>query len=321
MNKEPLISVITINYNQSEATNQFLQSMQKTDWKNLEILVVDNNSEYVDYEKINSQFTNTRILRSETNLGFAGANNFGVLHSNGDYILFINNDTEVDPGFLGPLVDAFGHNDRTGLVSPRIRFFNSPEMRTIQFAGGYEAGFLSCIPHFKGFKEYDIDQYNESGPTPVIHGAAVMTTREALKEAGLWPDIYFLYYEEIDWGERFKKSGFKLKYVHNSLVFHKESLSVGKSSPLRTYYMTRNRILYLRRNFKGIRRLTAILMLILFSLPSNFAGHLVKGELKHLKSLWKGMLWHIQSRKELYLQPLLKETNGGKKIVGGYINY
>jgi hypothetical protein len=314
MKDNPLISIITINCNQSAATNEFLESMQKVTWKNIEIIVVDNDSAIRDFRNIHNNYKNARIIRSEKNLGFAGGNNLGIVNSYGEYLLFINNDTEVEPDFLEPLVASFEDDLTLGLASPKIKFFNSPDKNTILYAGGSRPDLLSGISQFKGFMEPDYGKYDKSEYTDMIHGAAVMVPRRLLKETGIWPDIYFLYYEEIDLCETFKRKGFTLKYVHDSVVYHKESMLVEKTSVLRTYYMSRNRLLFIRRNLKGMKKAIGIIIYVLLSVPKNSLRFLIKSEFNLLKALWKGLGWHMTNFGNIHNSPILIGVDGHQEI-------
>ena len=99
-----------------------------------------------------------------------------------------------------------------------------------------------------GFGEEDHGQYDTAHPTPYAHGAAMMVKREAIEKAGMMPECYFLYYEELDWSMVIRRAGFEIWYEPACTIYHKESQSTGQKSPLRTYYITRNRLLFVKRN-------------------------------------------------------------------------
>ena len=122
MSTLPLVSIITVNYNQVQPTCAFLASLRKVSYPNIEVIVVDNHSLENPQRKIQEQFPEVLLIRSETNLGFAGGNNLGIAKAKGKYLLFINNDTEVDVGFLEPLVNLFESNPKAGIASPKILY-------------------------------------------------------------------------------------------------------------------------------------------------------------------------------------------------------
>jgi len=107
------------------------------------------------------------------------------------------------------------------------------------------------------------------------------------------PELFFLYYEEFDWSEQIKKKGYKIYYQPGSLIYHKESMTTGKSSPLKTFYLTRNRILFMRRNTPRLAFLVFASYFVFLTIPKNTFGFLAKGQKEHLKSFWKGILWQF----------------------------
>jgi GT2 family glycosyltransferase len=140
-----------------------------------------------------------------------------------------------------------------------------------------------------------------------VHGAAMMLPVEVIKKVGLMAEIYFLYYEELDWGARIRAAGYELWYVHNSTVMHKESISTGRLTPFKTYYMNRARLLYLRRNVKGLPFLVAFLYQTFVSVPKNAATFLIKKQRGHFFSYLKAVLWHVKHVfiKDVHHNPML----------------
>ncbi len=168
-------------------------------------------------------------------------------------LLFLNNDTEPAPGFIEPMLETFQGNDSIGLISPKIIYYGSNK---IQYIGSGGINPYTGRSFRSLFKENDSELYNFSKPTEMLHGAALMVKKEVVEKIGPMPEVYFLYYEEVDWCSRAKQFGYELWVVASSVVYHKESMTIGKSSPTKTYYMTRGRLLYLRRNTKGLKKIS-----------------------------------------------------------------
>ncbi len=290
-NTLPLISIITVNYNQSRVTCDLLASLRDVTYSNIEILVVDNGSPDDDPESMKKQFPEIKLIISKDNLGFAGGNNLAVLESQGDYLLFINNDTEVQPDFLEPMVELFQTNEHIGMVSPKIRFHHTPD--TIQYAGYTPMHPITFRQYLVGYRQVDKGQFEQTMETYSVHGAAMMIPRKVIQEVGMMADLFFLYYEEHDWVGRIKRAGYKAFYQPKSLVYHKESISTGKESPLKTYYLTRNRILFARRNSKPSVLWLNYLYFAFIMIPKNSLQYLVKGKFKLLSSFWRGVLWNL----------------------------
>ena len=299
----PLVSIITINFNHSEVTSQLLYSLRKVTYPELEIIVVDNNSPDDDPDVLKQSFPEIELIRSPENLGFAGGNNLGIRKARGKFILLLNNDTEVDPGFLEPLVAKLESDSNIGAVSPKIRFFHTPD--TLQYAGYSPLNPYTIRSHGRGHGTRDTGQFEKDAPTAFVHGAAMMVPLEVIRKVGLMAECYFLYYEELDWSERIRRAGYQLWYVHNSIVFHKESISTGKMSPLKTYYINRARILYLRRNIHGFRFPVAVLYQVFIAVPRNALKFLFEGNPDHFKAYNQAVLWHIKHlfTKDIHTDP------------------
>ena len=118
------------------------------------------------------------------------------------------------------------------MVCPKIRFAwdNNP----IQFAGYTPLSRITMRNRSIGFGEEDHGQYDAAHPTPYAHGAAMMVKREAIEKAGLMPECYFLYYEELDWSMMMRRAGYEIWYEPSTTIYHKESQTTGQQSPLRT---------------------------------------------------------------------------------------
>ena len=114
-------------------------------------------------------------------------------------------------------------------------------------------------------------------PTPYLHGAAMIIKREVIEKIGMMPEIFFLYYEELDWSTSMTRTGYELWYEPRCTVFHKESQSTGQLSKLRTYFLTRNRLLYARRNMKGMERLMSVLYQSTIAAGKNSLSFAFKG--------------------------------------------
>ena len=301
----PLVSIITVNYNHPEVTCELLASLQQITYPNIEIIVVDNASPDDDPSIIKQSFPGITFIQTSENLGFAGGNNEGTRHASGEYVLFINNDTEVDPGFLEPLVEKCTSNRRIGGVSPKIRYFHKPD--TLQYTGFTPINPYTIRSKGLGHGVQDLGQFNMDSITPFVHGAAMLVPMKVIQTVGLMAESFFLYYEELDWGARIRRAGFQLWYVHNSLIFHKESISTGKMSPFKTYYMNRARLLYLRRNVTGLQFVVAVLFQLLVSIPKNTVSFLLKGETDHFKAYKRALSWHVNHLffKEIHTHPVL----------------
>jgi len=291
MNIPPLISIITINYNHAEDTCELLDSLRKITYPNIEIFVVDNNSKQ-DPSIIKLQFPEIKFIQSNENRGFAGGNNLAIKQAKGDFILLINNDTIVPDYFLEPLVNKLLEDKTIGIVSPKIEFLHTPGM--LQYAGMTPMNEFTVRNTVIAYGEWDKGQYETDKITAFAHGAAMMIRRSIVQKAGMMPEVYFLYYEELDWCTSISKMGYKICYVHNSKIYHKESVSTGKLSPLKVYYMNRARLIYLRRNVKGLKLFVAALFQFFIAMPKNASVFILKNQISLFKAYHKAAIWIIK---------------------------
>lgn len=249
--------------------------------------MVDNASKTDQASIISGRHPQVKVISSKKNLGFAGGNNLGIKAAKGKYILLINNDTYFKEFNIERLIDRLGFSDKIGIVCPKLRFSwgNHP----IQFAGYTPLSRITLRNRAIGFGEEDRGQYETPHPTPYAHGAAMLIKREAIEKVGLMPECFFLYYEEIDWSMMFTRAGYEIWYDPICTVYHKESQTTGQKSPLRTYYITRNRLLLVKRNFKGINKYLSYIYLIGIVVPRDIIKYSFQGRFDIVKAVCKGV--------------------------------
>lgn len=289
----PLVTIITVNYNQEHVTRDLLHSIQELNYPNYEVIIVDNGSK--TSLSLNGQFSQYKLIRSEENLGFAGGNNLGIIQAKGSYLFFVNNDTILPQDCIEPLIRRFSLEKNAGVVSPKIKYYDDPTL--IQYAGYTPMNPFTARNKGIGYQEVDKGQYDKTIETSFAHGAAMMVKREVVDRIGLMPEVFFLYYEEFDWCEQIRKGGYKIYYEPKSVIYHKESISVGKNSPMKTYYMIRNRILFMRRNSPKIKLSFFYLYLCMIVVPKELCIHLLNKESEHIKAFFRGFFWNFRKVK------------------------
>ena len=242
----------------------------------MEVIVVDNASTHDEASEIQKRFPLVKIIRSDKNLGFAGGNNLGIKAAKGKFIFLINNDTLFKEFNIQALIDRLESSDTIGMVCPKIRFAWDPQ--PIQFTGYTELSKITIRNQSIGFGEEDHGQYETAHPTPYAHGAAMLIKRDAIEKVGLMPECYFLYYEELDWSMMFTRAGYQIWYDPACTIYHKESQATGQNSPLRTYYITRNRLLLVRRNYRSIDKGLSYIYLIGIAIPKDIVKYALGGK-------------------------------------------
>jgi GT2 family glycosyltransferase len=289
----PLVSIVTINYNQFKVTREFLKSLELIVYPNYEVIVIDNASIEDRSHDLQNEFSHIRVIRTSRNLGFTGGNNLGMKVAKGDYFLIINNDTEIIKGdFIDKLLEPMLRDNTIGMVSPKIWYYNRPGI--IQFAGYNKINPFTGRNSQVGDGVEDKGQYNKSGYTHYANGAAMLVKREVAEKVGVFANIFFLCYEELDWSAQTTKYGFHIYYQAATYLLHKESISIGKVSPLKTYYNNRNRILFMRRNSNLFQQVCFFTYYILLTFPKNILTFLFKGQFEHLKSFLNAIIWNIK---------------------------
>jgi GT2 family glycosyltransferase len=287
----PLVSVITVNYNSTEVTIELLRSIQRLSYPSLEVIVVDNASREDPGDRLRAVDPQVRVIVSPENLGFSGGNNLGIRAARGEYLFLVNNDTELTEGLIEGLLDVFRRRPDAGMACPKFHFYYHPEI--IEYAGYNALNVWRGSCTMVGNKERDEGQYDTESSTHYAHGGAMMIPAAVVREVGEMPECYFLYYEELDWSERIKRKGYKIYFQPQALIYHKESMSVGKKSLVKTYYHCRNRILFMRRNAGPSALAAFTLYFIFFTIPKNSLLFLVRRELDHLRAFWKGVFWNL----------------------------
>ena len=292
------VSVITVNFNQPLVTEDLLQSLSlKNQYPLTEIIVVDNGSTINPVPGWRIKYPHVCFIRSDVNLGFAGGNNLGIERASGDYLFLINNDTEVTEDLIEKLTAVLETKPDVAMVSPKIRFFSETDI--LQYVGFTPMNYYTARNACVGYLEKDKGQYDDvSGPTGFIHGAAMMIRKDAIAKAGLMPETFFLYYEEMDWCERFRQAGYSIWVEPKALIYHKESISVGKNSPLKEFFMTRNRILFIRRNAKPLAKLVFYAHFGFLVTPRDVIKYTLQRRTDLVAQLFRAIWWNITHKKD-----------------------
>jgi GT2 family glycosyltransferase len=168
---------------------------------------------------------------------YAGGNNAGIRHAleaGADLVLLLNNDTEVEPGFLSHLVARYVSTPRCGMVAPKIYYHSDPNL--LWYAGG-EVSFWTGTFRHTGLREIDSAQHDRGGETEYATGCCVLVPREVIERVGMLDEMYGMYTEDADWSWRIRTAGYSIQYEPRAHVWHKISVSSG--GDLSIYKMSR----------------------------------------------------------------------------------
>ncbi len=220
--RKPRVSIIILNWNSYEVTLDCLLSLQKSDYSNFEIVLVDNGSVDGSPEKLLENAPEIRMMRNAANLGFAGGCNMGMrdaLRRGTDYVLLLNNDTIVAPDFLTRLVNVTESDEKIGAASPKVLFFDHPDR--LNYAGGEHRPWR-LFPKVFGLRQLDDGKYDNICEVSFLTGCAFLIKAEVIRKIGVLEEIYFHFYEDIEWSLRVLKAGYKTFYVPAAKIWHKE---------------------------------------------------------------------------------------------------
>lgn len=253
----PLVVIITLNWNQPAYTLACLRSIGYVSYPNFKVLVLDNGSVDDSLDQLAALVPSlnyeAELIPNGSNLGFAEGNNIGIrraLEMGADYVLLLNNDTEVAPDFINLLVEQAQSDPKIGITGPKIYYYDDP--KRIWSAGGIITG--EGWSQQLGVNELDTPQLNQQRPVDYVSGCAILVKREVIEKIGMLDPRFFAYYEETDWCARATKNGYSIWYVPQSIIWHKISLKARDMSPTYVYLMTRNRLLFLRNlGFSRVR--------------------------------------------------------------------
>lgn len=249
----PRVMIVVLNWNRLADTLVCLESLSHLDCPACK-LVVDNGSTDGSAAAIREQFPDVAVVENGENLGFTGGNNVGLhlaLEQGADYALLLNNDTEVAPDFLRLLVEAAEADPRIGVAGPTIYYYDQP--RVIWSAGG-DVDWQRGQTWMVGLNEQDVGQFGEEPrEAQFVTGCALLVRMKAVREAGDLDERFFMYYEDNEWCVRIARAGYRVVHVPRAKIWHKIRPDAQADSPLIRYYMTRNRLLFLRTTGTAMR--------------------------------------------------------------------
>ncbi len=228
-----------------------MPSVVETGYANLEIIIADNASTDGTVSWLQNNYPAVRIVTHPENWAFCKGNNEAIPHANGSYILLLNNDVEVDPGWLAPLVATLDADPTVAAVQPKLLQYT--DRSSFEYAGA-SGGFIDRYgyPFTRGrlffTMEQDEGQYNDARDVFWATGAALLLRRSALDQVGYLDEAFFMHMEEIDLCWRLHRQGYRVRVEPASVVYHIGGASLPQGNPRKTYYNFRNSLLMLYKN-------------------------------------------------------------------------
>jgi GT2 family glycosyltransferase len=238
-----------LTWNGREDTLASLETVGRADYDPLVTVVVDNASSDGTAAAVRERFPWADLVEHDRNLGFPGGVNSGIARARelgAEHLLLLNNDTEVDPGFVGPLVEAV-RDEKVAAACSKVYFMEPPD--AIWFAGASYDPRRGYQGRPDGYGERDSERFSRVMETDRICGASVLLNGAALDEVGPFEEDYFVYAEDVEWSLRAREAGWRLLVVPESRVWHQVSAaSGGEGSPVPIYYNLRNTLAVVERH-------------------------------------------------------------------------
>ena len=242
----PHVTILVLNWNGEDIIEECIDSLLQTEYKDFEIVVVDNASTDLSISML-KKYKDIKVVIADKNLGYAGGNNFGFKHCNGVLIATLNNDIIVDKSWLNDIEKSFMEDSDLAIVSCRqMNYFNRD---VIDALFSFPTTHLLLGRMGYGLKYTENPLFTEKGYVIGANGASAIYRKKFLDESGGFEGSFFAYQEENDLHMRAFYHGWKCLYVPSAIVYHKGSYSFSKVKNTFYYYHERNRIWFLYRNF------------------------------------------------------------------------
>ena len=242
----PKVVIVILNWNNYGDTIGCIYSVLQSTYKDYEVIIVDNDSKDNSQKILEKEFPHLKLIQTGKNLGYSGGNNRGIKHAlerGANLVWILNPDTIVAPDALEKMMQGISRTD-VGIVTPKIYYYDFPN--TVCFVDGsmnLKTGYVGNIH----CGEVDNGQFNEEHYLRQAPGASLLIKKEVFEKVGFFDEKYFLFYEDIDFCVKARKAGFKILFVPGAKIWHKVGASVGKNNPNNQYYMTRNRLYFVRK--------------------------------------------------------------------------
>lgn len=251
MPHKPKVAVVIVHWNRRELLERFLPALMKTTYPNVEIVVADNSSDDDSLAFLSENYPAIKVVLNDKNYGYAGGYNQSLQHVDADYYVLLNNDIEVPPGWLEPIIDVMSNDTKIAAAQPKVLDYNNHKKFEYAGAGGGYIdvfGYAFCRGRLFEVLETDNNQYDETTSVFWSTGACMIVQAKVFKQLGGFDEHFFAHMEEIDLCWRMQLAGYKLKIVPQSTVYHVGGGTLNKQSPQKTYLNFRNNLIMLTKN-------------------------------------------------------------------------
>lgn len=296
----PTVSIIILNWNGKRFLKECLGSLQVQTFPDFETILLENGSSDGSAEFVRDSYPWVHLVPLKENIGFAGGNNRALVECKGEFIVTLNNDTKLEPGFLAALVSAAEADPHIGMVAAKMLNFYEPGR--IDSVGVRIA--TNGMGQNIGVGEEDRGQYDIPAEVFGPCAGAALYRRSMLDQVGFFDDSFFAYYEDLDLAWRGRLAGWRAVTAPDAVVYHVHSATSGKMSAFTVYQVQRNKWFVLLKNWPTPLLVQHFLLIKVFDLAAlvlavlrGRGGAAVKARfavLKYLPSLLRARK-HVQS--------------------------
>jgi len=253
----PSVAVVILNWNGRGFLEKFLPSVCQSTYGNLELYLADNASTDDSVAFTQTHFPQVKIIRNPSNNGFAGGYNEALQHVQADIYVLLNQDVEVSPGWIEPVVALMQEDPQIAACQPKLRaYYQQDEFEYAGAAGGWMdiLGYTFCRGRILYTTEKDEGQYDDVQDVFWATGAALFIRSRCFHEVKGFDADFFAHMEEVDLCWRLQRAGYRISYCPHSLVYHVGGGSLPQGNPRKLYLNFRNNLMMLWKNLHPFDR-------------------------------------------------------------------
>jgi GT2 family glycosyltransferase len=290
--------VVLLNWNSQAMTEECVRSLLAMAGDSFEVLIVDNGSKDGSPGYLRATFPEVEVIANDRNLGFTGGCNVGMkraLERGADHVLLVNNDTVVNKTFLAELLAESQADPKTGMVSPKIYYFDAPNR--IWWAGG-AFSLWQGIPRHLGWKETEVGRYETGRTIDWATGCGVLLKSAALQESGLFDERIFANGEDLDLSLRMRNLGWQIRYAPRAKMWHKEGFATRRNvgEHVRKFTATRNILYVMHKHARPLHWITFWPYFLIRYVSVITIKSLLRGDWKSALATFSGMFAFFQMR-------------------------
>ena len=291
MNKNPLISIVIVNYNGKNHLQKCLPSIMKLNYKNYEIIIVDNNSTDNSIEYVKNSFPSVIIIKLDKNYGFAEPNNIGAKNAKGDFLLFLNNDTIVTPDCVNELLKIIQSDEKIAICQSLLLKLNNEVDSSGDFVDNLGRAYRSK------------KRPNNQQEILSARGAAMLVRKNSFWDLGGFDKDFFVSFEDVDLGWRAWIWGYKVVLVPRSIVFHFGSQTIKKHNTEIQFHGIKNNLILRMANFETSHAFSSVFMFFLINAIRKLFGYSIIKDVEEIsdipssKIIFKSVIWIFKNSK------------------------